>query len=69
MNDCEKTSQPLSISFGVPGTNYFSCNNHIAKLEHFSLTLEYQIMQKWLIFSTVGSQTSPKYPNNSKNFN
>ena len=66
MNDCENTSQHLAMSCGVPGTNYFSCKNHIAKREHFAPTLDYQIMQKWLIFSTVWSQTSPKYPKNSK---
>ena len=66
MNDSENTSQPLSMSVVVPGTNYVSYNNHRTKQEHFGLILDYRIMPKWLVLSTVGSQTLPKYQNNPK---
>ena len=59
MNDCEKTSQPLSMSFGVPGTNYFYYHNLIAKLEHFALILDYQIMQNLLISELWGQNHHP----------
>ena len=66
MNDSENTSQPLSMSVVVPGTNYVGYNNHRTKQEHFGLILDYRIMPKWLVLSTVGSQTLPKYQNNQK---
>ena len=66
MNDSENTSQPLSMSVVVPGTNYVSYNNHRAELEHFGLILDYRIMPKWLILSTIRSQRLPKYQNYSK---
>ena len=66
MNDSENTSQPLSMSVVVPGTNYVSYNNHRTKQEHFGLILDYRIMPKWLFLSTVGSQTLSKYQNNQK---
>ena len=66
MNDSENTSQPLSMSVVVPGTNYVSYNNHREKLKHFRLILDYRIMPKWLILSTIRSQTLPKYQNYPK---
>ena len=47
-------------------TSYFCYHKVLAKLEHFVLILDYQIMKKLLIFRTVGSKTSAKYQNNRK---
>ena len=66
MNDSENTSQPLSTSVVILGTKYINYNSHTAKLEHFGLILDYRIMPKWLILSTAGSYTYPKYQNNLK---